>query len=233
MSYSAASLRLTKRYRYFDVDFEDLRARYGSSFVERLCFHIMALEAIPLASSQPVELDLGRFARFQTPRFERLWRTIFTKAGAQWRYQNGLPHYPGPRFPNQPVNAPSAPIHLEIGPVETLAFCGGGKDSLAAMKLFESAGLGFSSYSYSHPAYGEPELQFALIEALLDLNTPERRHRVKIETEFLSDGLCAETPISMFGALPVALQHGYRFLVLGNERSADEPNLWWPATGEP
>lgn len=156
------------------------------------------------------------------------------KAGAQWRYQNHLPNYQGPSFPLQRAEASFAPVCLEVGPVETLCFCGGGKDSLAAMKLFESAGLAFSSYSYSHPAYGATEKQFALIDSLLDANTPERRHRVEIETNSVADngGLCAETPISIFGALPVALQHGYRSLVLGNERSADEPNLKWLQTGE-
>jgi hypothetical protein len=234
MSFSVAGLRSTKRYRYFDVDFEDLKEQFGSEFIERLCFHVMALEAIPVASSQPTELDLGPFARFHNVRFERLWRTIFTKAGAQWRYENGLPNYLGPSFPPQRAEASFAPVRLEVGPVETLCFSGGGKDSLAAMKLFELAGLPFSSYSYSHPAYGAPEAQFALIESLLDFNVPERRHRVEIETNSLADGggLCAETPISIFGALPVALQHGYRWLVLGNERSADEPNLQWPQTGE-
>jgi len=234
MSFSVAGHRLTKRYRYFDVDFENLRARYGNEFIERVCFHIMALEAIPLASFQPTQLDLGPFARFHSARFERLWRTIFIKAGAEWRYQNSLPNYQGPSFPLQRTEASFAPVCLEVGPIETLCFCGGGKDSLAAMKLFESAGLSFSSYSYSHPAYGATEKQFALIDSLLDANTPERRHRVEIETNSVADGggLCAETPISIFGALPVALQHGYRSLVLGNERSADEPNLKWLQTGE-
>jgi hypothetical protein len=234
MSFSAAGRRLTKRYRYFDVDFENLRARYGSDFIDRLCFHIMALEAIPLAGFQPVELDLGPFARFHNTRFERLWRMIFAKAGAQWRYQNGLPNYLGPAFPLPRSETPFTPVCLEVGPVETLCFCGGGKDSLAAMKLFESAGLAFSSYSYSHPAYGASKTQFALIESLLDVNAPERRHCVEIETASVAEGggLCAETPISIFAALPVALQHGYRSLVLGNERSADEPNLKWLQTGE-
>ncbi len=242
MSFAADGLRVTKRYRYSDVDFEDLRARYGRDLVERLCFHIMALEAIPLASFQPGELDLGRFARFHNARFERLWRAVFTRAGAQWRYENDLPNYLGPTFSPPPAASPCAPVRAEQGPVETLCFCGGGKDSLAAMKLFESAGLAFSSHSYSHPTYGAHAMQFELIESVLDSSNPERRHRLEIENNWAAGAgnthsafespLCAETPISIFGALPVALQHGYRCLALGNERSADEPNLQWAETGE-
>lgn len=233
MSFAAGDLRFQKRYRYSDVDFDYLRALYGCDFVERLCFHIMALEAIPLASLQPCELDLGRFARFHNSRFERLWRTIFLKAGAQWRYESKLPHYAGPAFSSRST-FPASPVRAESGPIDALCFCGGGKDSLAVMKLFESSGLSFSSYSYSHPAYGASAMQFRLIEALLDSSTAERRHLVDIQTGAPIDtgALCAETPISIFGALPVALQHGYRWLVLGNERSADEPNLQWQRTGE-
>ena len=233
MSFLAGDLRVKKRYHYSDVDFEGLRERYGNELIERLCFHVMALEAIPVADFRPSELDPGPFARFHTPRFERLWRTVFTKAGAQWRYENNLANYVGPNFLSDTPGRRCSPIAIETGAVDTLCFCGGGKDSLAAMKLFESAGLGFSSYSYSHPAYGAPATQLALIESLLDSNRPERRHWVEIETDRISDGgLCAETPISIFGALPIALQHGYRWLVLGNERSAEEPNLRWPETGE-
>jgi hypothetical protein len=234
MSFAADNLRFTKRYRYSDVDFEDLRSRYGSGLVERLCFHIMALEAIPLASFQPGELDLGRFAHFHTSRFERLWRTVFIKAGAQWRYQNDLASYVGPSFLSHSAAGQFAPLRVENGTVDTLCFCGGGKDSLAAMKLLQSNGVAFSSYSYSHPAYGASSKQFSLIDSLLDSSTAERRHRVQLETDPPADAsaLCAETPISIFGALPVALQHGYSSLVLGNERSADEPNLEWRRTGE-
>jgi UDP-N-acetyl-alpha-D-muramoyl-L-alanyl-L-glutamate epimerase len=233
MSFAADGRRFTKRYRYSDVDFEALGAQYGREFLDRLCFHIMALEAIPLASLQPGELDLGRFARFHNARFERLWRTVFIKACAQWRYENKLPHYLGPAFSSQSA-AVFRPVEAGRGPVDTLCFCGGGKDSLAAMKLFESTSLPFSSYSYSHPAYGPAATQFALVESLLDATTAGQRHLVEIESDAPADTgvLCAETPISIFGALPVALQHGYRWLVLGNERSAEEPNLHWPRTGE-
>lgn len=234
MVFAAGGLRVAKHYRYSDVDFEDLRTRYGREFVDRLCFHIMALEAIPLAAFQPEEIDWGPFARFQNARFEQLWRTVFIRAGAQWRFENDLPDYRGPSFVFPSTVASAKPVQLERGAIKSLCFCGGGKDSLAVMKLFESAGLAFSSYSYSHPSYGMHETQIDLSESVLDSSTPQRRHRLEIESAGfdLESSLSAETPISIFGALPVALQHGYRWLALGNERGADEPNLQWPRTGE-
>ncbi|MBV9762420.1 MAG: hypothetical protein JO340_17800 [Acidobacteriaceae bacterium] len=234
MAFSADGREITGRYLYSDVDFDDLRSRFGSEFLDRLAFHIMALEAIPLAASAPSDLDLGPFARFHAASFEQLWRTVFLKAGAEWRYRNSLPSYYGPRFSSQPCVRSHSPVLAAPGPIETLCFCGGGKDSLAAMQLFETAGLPFSTHSYSHPSYGPARAQFELIDNLLDCSSPLRRHRIQIESDSPRPhpSLCAETPLSIFGALPIALQHGYRSLALGNERSADEANLLWPATGE-
>jgi len=42
----------------------------------------------------------------------------------------------------------------------------------------------------------------------------------------------AETPASVFAALPLALARGYRHLVLAHEASANSGNLMWGATGE-
>src|SRR5579875_63093 len=120
MSFLAGDLRVKKRYHYSDVDFEGLRERYGNELIERLCFHVMALEAIPVADFRPSELDPGPFARFHTPRFERLWRTVFTKAGAQWRYENNLANYVGPNFLSDTPGRRCSPIAIETGAVDTL-----------------------------------------------------------------------------------------------------------------
>jgi hypothetical protein len=42
----------------------------------------------------------------------------------------------------------------------------------------------------------------------------------------------AETPASLFAALPIALAHGYTSLCLAHEKSADVGNLIWEATDE-
>ncbi len=237
MSFAADGLRFRKRHSYSDVDFEDLKARYGEEFIERLCFHVAAFEAIPLVSFQPEKFDLGPFARFHTARFEDLWRTVLLKAGAQWRYENDLANYRGPRFTMEAAGKGFGSSMAERRLVKALCFCGGGKDSLAMLKLFESAGVAFSAYSYSHPAYGEPGPQSELIGSLLDSSVPVKRHTAEFMNDLagssgMNAALCAKTPISIFSALPVVLQHGYEWMVLGNERSSDDPNLRWDETGD-
>lgn len=132
------------------------------------------------------------------------------------------------------------------GPVWALSFNGGGKDSLVAIKLLEQAGIPFSSYPYSRPVYGPPQLQHRLIDGLLDESAPASRHQLTVSEDPPWDdalrerrqaagvraAVHAETPTSVLGALPVALQHGHRHLVLAHERSADEGNLVWARTGE-
>ena len=53
----------------------------------------------------------------------------------------------------------------------------------------------------------------------------EQRHGIRSR-------ICAETPAAIMGAIPVALAHGYQYMSLGHERSADSLNLVWHATGE-
>jgi hypothetical protein len=245
MSFRVEGLRLTKIYHYSDVDLIHLEKRFGQEFLLRLYFHIMACEAIPLASLRPRRIDFGPFARFWTSDFKTLWQKIFCKVGAQWRYENDLPAYTTPSFAAATAILPSVPVLIEPGTVEALCFNGGGKDSLVATKLLEDAGISFSTYAYSTPTYGAAHLQHDLIDELLNFSTPCQRHRQWTSQETWDCSLLelqevagvkgliqAETPISIFGALPVLLQYGYRYLILAHELSADEGNLRWERTGE-
>ncbi len=246
MRYECGDVSLAKRYRYSDVDLIALEQRYGRELLERVYFHIMAFEAIPLASLKPDSLCLGPLVRYHTAAFERAWRTVFLNVSGQWRFQNGLVHYRGPIFESGPCSDAGSPAQLDPGPLPVLNFTGGGKDSLVAMKLLERAGIAFSSFSYSHPAYGPAAGQHFLIDHLSDVTAVRLRHRLDIEDEFweppaaglerrfgIRSRICGETPAAIMGAIPVALAHGYRYLALGHERSADSENLYWAAAGEP
>jgi hypothetical protein len=240
-------LRFTTSYWYSDVDLLALQNRVGEPFFRKLVFHIAAFEANKLGSLVPDAFDLGSFADLYTVEFDQLWSTVFHRVWAQWRYENCLPHYSGPRMlvPRTPGH-PVGPVAIPVGgEVETLAFCGGGKDSYLAMRLLEQADIPYASFGYSHSIYGRPETQHRLLDALLDTCRPRERHRQWVFDDFMDSPvlrLCseygirsltaAETPSSVFGVLPLALARGYRHLVVAHERSADHGNLVWSETGE-
>jgi UDP-N-acetyl-alpha-D-muramoyl-L-alanyl-L-glutamate epimerase len=238
-------LAFTTSLWWSDVDLLALEARFGLPLLEKLYFHIAAFEANKLCSLRPDTFELGPFAHLWTPAFEELWLTVLEKVWAQWRYEHDLPAYRGPAIKRGRA-AEIAPARRprHDGP-ETLAFCGGGKDSLVAMKLLERGGVPFASYGYSHSIYGAAAPQHALLDRLVDHTAAERRHRHWIHDDFLDApvvGLepergvrsvtAAETPASLFGALPLALAQGYRVLALAHERSANVGNLVWQRTGE-
>lgn len=244
-SFKIGGLRFSTTYWYGDVDLPALEERYGLAEMERIYFHIGAFEVNKLASLRPARFDAGPFCHLVTPAFKKLWWNVFIKVWAQWRYENDLPDYHGPEILADGAASEAQPVHLTHGPVELLAFCGGGKDSLVAMNMLTRAGIGFSSFAYSHSIYGTAERQHALISNLLDHCSPSKRHRQWVFDDFLDSPvvalhpefqvrsmLAAETPSSLFGALPVMLQHGYRYIALAHERSADVGNLIWSKTGE-
>ena len=245
MTYALGTLALHKVYSYQDVDFMELETQFGCECMQRLYFHIAAMEALPLASLRPTAISFGEFARFATEAFESLWRTELTHCGRQWRFENCLPDFRGPRFADPFAHADHQRIVVPTAEIESVSFNGGGKDSLVAAQLLAGGDIRFATYAYSYPEYGRADGQHRLIDRLVECTASLRHHRLKISDNFAEAGLqkmlaargirgmiCAESPISIFGVLPVALQHGYRHLILAHERSADEANLCWPGTGE-
>jgi hypothetical protein len=238
-------LRFSTTYWHQDVDFHALAAAHSAEAVERLAFHVALFEANKICSLRPARFDLGPYARFLTPELEALWRTVFRNVWAQWRYENDDPDYFGPAFTREPAPGPAPLRSRARAEVETLAFCGGGKDSLATMRLLEAAGISYDTFVYSSSIYGPAQAQHALVDALVERCAPRARRRQWIFDDFLDSPVlrlhpelrvgaltAAETPAAVFGALPLALQHGYRSACLGHERSADAGQLTWPRTGE-
>lgn len=232
-------------YWYGDVDFFALEAQYGQSYMDKLYFHIAAFEINKLVSLKAEKIDWGDYSQHHTAQFETLWQKIVHNVWAQWRYENNLPHYEGPTFTSQPSKSCVQPVENTCGSVEILAFCGGGKDSLVSMKLLERAGLPYSSFVYSNSIYGAAQQQHDLSEGLLEQGVQFKRHFqwvydsfadspvVKLCPEYNVESIvAAETPASIFGVLPIVLQHGYRYIVLAHERSANVGNVRWDVTGE-
>lgn len=213
--------------------------------MENIYFHIAAFDVNKVASLRPDILDWGPFSHLVTPEFCHLWKYIFHKIWAQWRWENDDPDYQGPSF-SPTAKQPGPPVcEITPGEVNFLQFCGGGKDSLVAIKLLERAELLFDSFTYSSSCYGLAKPQHDLLGMLLKQGTPRAVRRQWIFDDFLDSPVlqlykdtptqnltAAETPSSVFAALPYALQHGYTHLSLGHERSADTGQVFWEKTGE-
>jgi hypothetical protein len=224
---------------YQDVDLDELAREYGIELLDRLAFHVAMFQLIAVACLRPDALELGPWARFATARFQELWRTTFRGVSAQWRWEHRLSDYTGPQFVDPPA-PPVRAVHTRAGPVEHLAFCGGGKDSLVALRLLERGGLAFATLGYAHSIYGVAAHQHALLDRVAGATGRARAERQWVIDDFLDapvaalrpelgvrSVLAAETPASLFAALPLALARGYRSLVLAHEASANTNNLVW------
>ena len=236
-------LRLHVTVWYEDIDLHALARAHGDDALERIAVHVALFQLNAVASLRPDAIELGRYAHHLTPELVALWRTVFKNVWAQWRYEHDLPAYE-PRFV-EATRPATAPITAPAGPVELLAFCGGGKDSLVALKLLERAGLPFATLGYAHSIYGNADHQHALLDRvagatrrvraerqwILDdiMDAPVARLRPELGVKYI---LAAETPASVFAAIPLALARGYRGLVVAHEASANAANLTWSATGE-
>lgn len=232
---------------YDTVRFDELELRYGRRAVASLAFHIAMFQLNTGISFRPSLLRIAEpWAGLLTEELFELWRTVGRRVWAQWRYQHDLPDYEGPA-PAGLLHPSKVPLHL-LGPdseSRNLWFCGGGKDSLLAAHVLSEIGEPYDALEYSHSIYGRYEQQTKLLDRLVDRSAAGRRHKIHMVDTCTALPLpelspypgvrsvvTAETPASFFAALPVALEHGYRNLMLAHERSANVGNLVWPATGE-
>ncbi len=248
VSFGVDELRFSTTYWYADVDLLALEEQYGLIFLEKCYFHIAAFEANKLCCLRPRRFDLGPFTRFHTRAFEELWRTVLRHVWAQWRYEHDETDDSGPELTSKASDAAdlaTPPLAMPPGPVASLAFCGGGKDSLLTLKLLAEVGMPFDAFTYSSSIYGPATPQHQLSDRLLAVTAARNRRRLWIYDDFMDSPvvelqpelgarslLAAETPSSVFSALPLILGHGYRQLIVGHERSADFNNLIWEKTGE-
>ncbi len=238
-------LSFTTSLWYREVDLEELARDYGPAALRRLLFHVALFELNKVCSLRPEEVELGPYADLWTPALEALWREVFLKVWAQWRYENDDPNYEGPRFRGGEGRG-TAPLRTRrASAAETLAFCGGGKDSLASMRLLERAGVDYDVLVYASSIYGPAAAQHDLIDGLVQRCRPQEALRQWVYDDFLDSPVlslhpelgiktltAAETPSSVFAALPYALGRGYSSFSLGHERSADQGQLVWERTGE-
>lgn len=241
-------LRFNASYWYADVDFYALEQNYHADFMGRLYFHIAAFSANVLVSLCPDRFDPGPYERYCTSDFWTFWKAVVHGVWAQWRYEHDKPDYPGPvpAIVHNEQNSGAA-VRVQTGARPILSFCGGGKDSLVSLKLLQGAGEPFDTLAYSSSIYGTASRQHGLCDTLLDAaGVPATARRriwcydditdspvLDLAPEYRAHTLtAAETPASVFMALPLVLEHGYTYLCLGHERSADTGNLVWETTGQ-
>ena len=243
--------RFTTSLWYESVDWDDLTERFGVSAAETLAFHIAMFELDKGISFRPTELRIAApWSDLVTDALLVLWRAVTRKVWAQWRYEHDLRDYDGPAYHGSSAPAPAItrPVvdGLSVGDEPTtLWFCGGGKDSLLASAVLDAVDARYDAFAYTHSVYGPAERQMGLVERLVAATGAGSTHRMFVFDDAIDlplprlpavDAgkyvLAAETPASLFAALPIALVHGYSELVVAHERSANAPNLRWRDTGE-
>lgn len=66
-----------------------------------------------------------------------------------------------------------------------LTGCGGGKDSIVAMKILAEVNIPFASMQYSHSIYGKADLQHNLIAGVVAEVNPVKSHKISIFDDFV------------------------------------------------
>ena len=243
--FSVDGYSFSTSYWFDTVDFNTLEERFGRAFMTRINFHIAAFEINKICSLRPEVIDWGDYSYLVDKAFWELWTTIFRNVWAQWRYENDDPDYFGPALGGEFADNTGSSIERRNLHPKTLAFFGGGKDSLVAAKLLEDIENPYDSLVYASSIYGNLDKQHQIISKLLYFCNPEQQHRQWIFDDFLDSPVvalgpesrsktltAAETPSSIFSSLPIALANDISEICLAHEKSSDTGQVIWERTGE-
>ena len=238
--YCADQFTFSTKVFYHDIDFYDLISAYSQEVVNSIAAHIALFEGMKFCSLFPQYYDISIIADHLSSKALDIFLKVYQGVFSQHRYENNRIDYIGPQFVIVDRNlGQSQATEIMTDHSAILTGCGGGKDSILAMKIFEEAKIPFASLQYSHSVYGKAENQHNLIADVLEYTTPIKKHLISIYDDFIShpflslycpenSGIIApETPVSIFESLFVILHGGYRYLCLAHEKSANTGNFYW------
>ena len=140
------------------------RPRARRRALDRIALHVALFQLNAVASLRPDVIDLGAVRALPHARARRrCGAPCFATCG---RSGGGSTTCPTtcPPFADAPTADAGARVSCPTATAELLAFCGGGKDSLVALKLLERAELPFATLGYAHSIYGSAAPQHALLD---------------------------------------------------------------------
>jgi len=237
--YSADQFQFSTKIFYHDVSFSRLIKKYSQPFIQRIVAHIALFEGMKLCSLFPRYYDISIISEYLKPAVLDLFVQIYQGVFGQHWYENNITEYQQPEIITSEKLGVSQPGKILESSQIILTGCGGGKDSILAMKILAEADIPFASMQYSHSIYGKSDFQHHLISQVLGYVNPISSHRISIfddftEVPFLklyfpeNSGITApETPVSIFQSLILMLDRGYNYFCLAHEKSANTGNLYW------
>ena len=242
--YSADRFQFSTKIFYHEISFSFLKDRYSQRAIQEIAAYIALFEGMKFCSLFPKYYDVSAIANQLVEPAVELFSKIYNGVFAQHLYENNVVDYVGPEIIYRGTHwAGSKPTAIDSDAGTVLAGCGGGKDSIVALKILQEAEIPFASMQYSHTVYGKADLQHHLISGVLEHVNPIRAHKISVYDDFAdypflhlyfpdNAGITVpETPVSIFEALPLMLYGGYNYLVLAHEKSANTGNLFWEDLG--
>lgn len=242
--YGADQFKFATKVFYHDLSCSALIEKYSQQLIDRIAAHIALFEGMKLCSLFPKYYDISNISSHLEKSVLDLFVKIYQGVFGQHWYENNVTDYQQPEIIYSADLGKSHPEQIFGDNQTILTGCGGGKDSIVAMKLLEEAGIPFASLQYSHSVYGKADLQHKLIAGVVEEVRPVSRHQISIFDDFTdfpflklyfpeNSGITApETPVSIFESLFLMLAGGYNYLCLAHEKSANTGNLIWEEIGK-
>lgn len=209
----------------------------------------------------PQRFDISPLQEFINPKIADFVKKHVKDNWSEHRYQVGRMDYNGPEMiydEGALGKEGSWPIFAKDTDSEkALLTSGAGKDSLLNALILDEAGIEYEIVTYLHNYYGRLDSQKTLYDGAFSIMRDKKQHTVSITNKYYpwlrkrmeeydisktaaesrqkNTRFRAEAGEVYFGSMsfiPIHILGGMRIQLLGNEKSADEPNLKDDASGE-
>lgn len=199
-----------------DLSLANLHLMLGVSYWKLYCPHNIQIKTHALTQKQ---------ADF--------WNTVYTKGLGEFFYHNKLEFKNFIRFPFVEAAHPPAAIEAPI-PSQALVGVGGGKDSIVVIEDGKHKKLTFSGFIVETDKHNTIAREIAATAGIKTVIVERHIGPQVFELNKSSDVYNGHVPVSAvyaFLGLLTGLLYGYDSFIVGNEKSADEPNVTYQ--GEP
>jgi hypothetical protein len=242
--YNVDKFKFSTKVFYHDVSFSILIKKYSQKLIQRLAAHIALFEGMKFCSLFTKYYDISQIAEHLEKPVLDLFVKIYQGVFGQHWYENNVTDYSQPEIISSRSLGESNPCPILEENQTILVGCGGGKDSILALKMLQEVNIPFASMQYSHSVYGKADFQHNLIAEGLEQFKPIKKHQISIYDDFIdfpffqlyfpeNSGITApETPVSIFESLVLMLDGGYNYLCLAHEKSANTGNFFWQDIGK-
>ena len=240
---------------YHSINLKELEQKFSIEFITKVYLFMGLILVSKLAGSPVREIRLGEYSKYFHENINNEFQNSSYGCLQEYRYKNDMPNQPFPKI----VKEGNETLKIKRVEIETnkdnsnsdldyenkgICLVGGGKDSYGMVQILKKAKIDFDILSINYDEYGDLKKQEQIISKMVNAVKNETTiiHHIDIQDKDLIDYMIKAPTVEVMGMFEIRLsiilcfliqlKYGIKHVFIGNEKTADYPNLYWEKEGD-